>query len=145
MSTKYLYWTMLVLCCGYALWRGRHDERVVAATAICASLATTVFIRLTSGNFATFEAGILLIDVAVMAAFLYVALTSSRFWPLYVAGLQLTTLLAHIFRLISSDLVPMAYAAAERFWSYPIMIILVIGAYRHHRRMQLDPGGAVSA
>jgi hypothetical protein len=136
---------MLFLCCGYALWRGRHDERVVAVAAIGASLATTVFIRLTKGNFATFEAGILLIDVVVMATFLYVALTSSRFWPLYVAGLQLTTLLAHIFRLISNDLVPMAYAAAERFWSYPIMIILVIGAYRHHRRVQLQPGQPVSA
>jgi hypothetical protein len=30
MGTKYLYWVMLTLCCGYALWRGRHDERNVA-------------------------------------------------------------------------------------------------------------------
>lgn len=135
MSTKYLYWVMLTLCCGYALWRGRHDERIVASTAIGASVTTYLFITVTKGNFAAFEAGILAIDVAVMAAFLYVALTSNRFWPLYVAGLQLTTLLAHMFRLISSDLVPMAYAAAERFWSYPIMLILVVGAWRHHRRL----------
>ena len=138
MSTKYLYWVMLFLCCGYALWRGRHDERIVASTAVCASLATYVFITITKGNFAAFEVGILAIDFAVMAAFLYVALTSSRFWPLYVAGLQLTTLLAHLFRLISSDLVPMAYAAAERFWSYPIMLILVVGAWRHHRRLMAE-------
>ena len=138
MSTKYLYWTLTVLLCGYALWRGRHDERIVAAAAIGASLATHVIIRLTNGNFAGFEVGILLVDVAMLGIFLYVALTSDRFWPLYVAGLQLTTLLAHLFRLLSSDLVPLAYAAAERFWSYPIMFILAFGAWRQHRRLTGD-------
>jgi hypothetical protein len=29
---------------------------------------------------------------------------------------------------------PLAYAAAERFWSYPTLIILFIGAWRQHRR-----------
>jgi hypothetical protein len=29
---------------------------------------------------------------------------------------------------------PRAYAAAERFWSYPILIIVFVGAWRSHNR-----------
>jgi hypothetical protein len=35
---------------------------------------------------------------------------------------------------IHADLVPQVYGAAERFWSYPILIILLIGAWRQHQR-----------
>ena len=50
------------------------------------------------------------------------------------AGLQLTTSLGHLAKAFQSDLLPMAYAAALRFWSYPILIILLFGTWREHRR-----------
>lgn len=28
---------------------------------------------------------------------------------------------------------PIAYAAAERFWSYPTLVIIALGAWRQHR------------
>jgi hypothetical protein len=63
-----------------------------------------------------------------------VALRSKRFWPLWVAGLQLTTSIGHLLKGVDQDLLPRAYGAALQFWSYPILLILAVGTYRCHRR-----------
>ena len=76
----------------------------------------------------------LLVDFAVLAGFVTVALRSNRFWPLWVAGLQLTTSIGHVLKGIDQDLLPRAYGAALQFWSYPILIILAVGTFRRHRR-----------
>ena len=80
------------------------------------------------------ETSDLVIDLAVLAALLGIALRSDRFWPLWVAGLQLTVTVSHVMKAIKPDLMPFAYAAAERFWSYPILLILFAGAWRQQRR-----------
>ncbi len=69
-----------------------------------------------------------------MLGFIFIALRTDRFWPLWVAGLQLTTLIAHIFKVADLDLIPQVYAAAARFWVYPIFLIIVIGTWRTHQR-----------
>lgn len=131
-----LYWTLLILTCGYALYRGGRYERIVAAVCVVGSLATVAVNSPLSRLYADVEGGALLVDIAVLAAFIAVALISDRFWPLWVAGLQLTTSVAHFLKAIDPDLVPMAYGLAVRFWSYPILIILFVGAWRGHRRLQ---------
>jgi hypothetical protein len=70
----------------------------------------------------------------VLAAFVFVALRSDRFWPLWIAGLQLTMSISHLLKAIQPDLVPIAYAAAERFWSYPILAIIAVATWRSHQR-----------
>ena len=88
----------------------------------------------------------MIVDFATLAAFVTLALFSKRFWPLWVAGLQLTASAAHALKVFDASLVPLAYAAAERFWSYPILLIIALGAYRAHRRERqaaaLAPGMA---
>ena len=53
--------------------------------------------------------GRLLVDLAVLVALRSIALQSDRFWPLWVAGLQLTTSVAHFLKAIDPDLIPQAY------------------------------------
>ena len=129
-----LYWTLLTLTCGYALLRGGKYERAVAIICIAASFATISVHSPLSERYVGVEGGALAVDIAVLVAFTAVALQSERFWPLWVAGLQLTTSLAHFLKAISPDLIPPAYGAAVRFWSYPILIILFVGAWRSHKR-----------
>ena len=62
------------------------------------------------------------------------ALVSDRFWPLWIAGLQLTSSMGHLFKAIDAELLPIAYAAALRMWAWPILIILGIGTWRAQRR-----------
>ena len=129
-----LYWTLLALTCGYAFYRGGRYERVVAAVCVVASIVTVVANSPLNQLYDHVDEGTLLVDIAVLAAFVAVALQSDRFWPLWVAGLQLTTSFAHLFKAIDPQLFPEAYGAALRVWSYPILLILAVGTWRGRRR-----------
>ena len=128
------YFAVLFAVCAYAFVRGRSDERTVAAICVIASIASVAVISPFASRYSQVEAGVLIVDLATFAGFTFVALRSDRFWPLWVAGLQLTTLMSHAFKLGRLDLLPQAYAAAARFWVYPIFVIIVVGTWRSHRR-----------
>lgn len=130
-----LYWSMLALTCGYALSRGQRDERIAALVCVIASVVTAFVLSPHAARYSQVESGELLVDAAVLLIFTVVALRSDRFWPLWVAGLQLTTGMAHFMKLIHVDLMPQAYAAAEKFWSYPILLIVAVATWRGRRRM----------
>jgi len=133
-----LFNALLLASCGYAWFRGRSDERVVAAVCIGASLLTLAVISSFRTLYSNLEIGVLTVDIATLAAFTYVALRSERFWPLWISGLQLTTSVAHLMKVIEPTLLPIAYSAAARMWSYPILIILAIGTWRGQRRAQSE-------
>ena len=131
---KYLAALILLSCCGYALWRGHRDERIAAMACLAATVATRFVISPISGRYAGIETGLVAVDLAMLATFIWIALRSDRFWPLWVAGLQLTMSMAHLLKAIELDLLPKAYAAAAIFWSYPILLILGIATWRGRRR-----------
>lgn len=128
------YWTVLLVVSAYALLRGRYDERAAAAVCIGATIATRVAHSQLAERFSQVETGVLTVDLLAFVAFTAIALRSKRFWPLWVAGLQLTTLLAHGLKAIELELMPQAYAAAARFWVYPIFAIIIVGTWRGHQR-----------
>jgi hypothetical protein len=136
---KYIFWALLLLTCGYALWRGRRYEQLAAVICIAASVISVLARAPLHQRYAGIEIGDLIVDTAVLLAFVAIALRSDRFWPLWVAGLQLTLSVSHLFKAIQPSLIPLAYAAAERFWSYPTLIIIAIGAWRQHRRHIASP------
>jgi hypothetical protein len=133
MLSPKIYYVILLLVSLYALLQGRSDERVAAATCNLATFATNA-VYTPQGSYAGLETGVLLVDLAAFAAFLFLALRSGRFWPLWVAGLQLATLGAHAVKAVELDLMPEAYAAAARFWVYPIFLVIAVGTYRGARR-----------
>ena len=137
-----LYWSILIVSCGYALIRGRTDERLAAGVCIAASLISVAVLSPMSVRYRTIEEGEMAVDLVVLAVFLLVALRSDRFWPLWITGLQLTTTLSHMLKAVDFKLLPAAYGAAERFWSYPILVIIAVGAWRQHRRHLADSNPA---
>lgn len=132
------FWALLLVTCGYALWRGRKYERLAAMTCIAATIVSVAARSPLQQRYLGIELGDLIVDTAVLIAFVAIALRSDRFWPLWVAGLQLTANLAHVLKAIDMSLLPKAYAAAERLWSYPILLIVFVGAWRSHRRAQMQ-------
>jgi hypothetical protein len=136
LTHRFLFWTLLIASCGYALWRGRRDERTVGVICIGATIATRFAVSPITVRYSSVELGLLAIDAAVLIGFVAVALRSDRFWPLWVAGLQLTTSTAHLMKAMDEQLLPIAYGAAIALWSYPILIILAIGTWRGQRRMR---------
>ena len=135
MLPKQLFWAIVVAICAYAWWRGRSEERIAATTCLLATVATHFVISPLHERYTEVETGLLLIDLAVLAAFLAIALVSSRFWPLWAAGLQLTVSMSHMMKGIDLALMPKAYAAAAVFWSYPILLIIVVGTWRTRRKV----------
>lgn len=137
-----LYHVLLFGACGYALLRGRTDARIVGAVFLIGNFATYALRSPFGESYTSVETGILAVDVIAFLAFTYAALISDRFWPLWVSGLQLTTSLGHVMKAVDLNLLPLAYAAALRFWGYPILIILAIGVWRSQNRSQKEAASA---
>lgn len=139
-----LYYILMYGACGYALARGRTDARIVGAVFLVGNFATLALRSSPAGGYSAVESGVFAVDVACLAAFTYAALISDRFWPLWVSGLQLTTIFGHVFKVIDSQLLPLAYAAALRFWGYPILIILAVGVWRSRKRLLRQQKAAIA-
>lgn len=126
---------LLIIVALYVLLRGQRDERHVGIILVAGVIATKLALTPVDERFAAIEFNVMLVDLVVLAGFVWVALRSQRFWPLWIAGFQLTTVLGHLLKGIDSDLIPQAYGAALYFWAYPILIVLAAGTWRTHRRM----------
>ncbi|MES2119866.1 MAG: hypothetical protein V4513_04750 [Pseudomonadota bacterium] len=125
---------LLALVALYAMFCGRRDERVTGVILVLGVIATHYAWTPVDQRFAGLEFNVMLVDLIVFAGFVWVALRSDRFWPLWIAGLQLTTLLGHFLKLADAGLLSRAYGAALMFWGYPILLILAIGTWRGERR-----------
>lgn len=134
----WLFRTLLISVVLFALWRGGREERLVAAFCAVGSVMTHLLIAPLHERFQDVELGVLAVDLVLLGGFLAVALRSYRFWPLWVAALQLTTTLGHILKGLDADLIPKAYAASLSFWGYPILIIVLIGTWRAQPRPQFS-------
>lgn len=131
-----LFVALLAMTTGYGLWRGDRDSRRAALICLIAVLFTQLLAQPVANRFGSVEIGVVAVDVVTLAGFTAIALTSSRFWPMWVAGLQLTTMIGHLLKAVEWSLLPRAYGAALIFWSYPILILVMVGAWRaHHRRL----------
>ena len=132
-----VFWTLLFVVCATAFVRGRTDERIAAGACAAATLATHFIVGPLKLEYANVEPGLVALDAAMLLTFVVLALRSSRFWPLWVAGLQLTMTMAHVLKAVDLELMPKAYAAAAIFWSYPILLILAVATWRGQRRDRL--------
>lgn len=131
---------LLALVALYAFFKGRRDERIVSIILIVGVIATHLVISPVRQRFSGVELPVMMVDVIVFGGFLWVSLRSQRFWPLWIAGLQLTTIFGHLLKAVDVHLFSRAYGASLVFWSYPILLILAIGTWRsHHRWQQLQP------
>ena len=135
-----IFWGILLLTCGYALLRGHTDERAAAGVCLLATLVTQLVMPPKELRYHGLDIELIVIDIAVLAAFVAVALKSERFWPLWIAGLQLTISISHVLKAIDQELLPRAYAAAAVLWSYPILLIIAVGTWRSSQRRMRTHG-----
>jgi hypothetical protein len=139
-----LFRVLLVLVALYAFLRGKRDERHVGIILVVGVLATELTLSPVRERFAAIETNVMVVDVVVFAGFLWVALRSDRFWPLWIAGLQLTAILGHLMKIVDAGLFARAYGAALVFWAYPMLLILAVGTWRGRRRARPEPDPAAA-
>lgn len=134
---------LLAIVALYAFTRGRRDERRVCIILVCGVIATHLVISPLHQRFEGVETSVMVVDLVVLAGFIWVALKSERFWPLWIAGLQLTTMFGHALKALDTELFSRAYGAALVFWAYPIVLILALGTWRGQRRQRHGPTASV--
>lgn len=137
-----LFRILLALVSLYALLCGKRDERLVSLILVAGVIATEFALPPVRLRFQGVETTLFLVDAAVFLGFLWVALRSDRFWPLWVAGLQLTSILGHAMKAVDTELFSRAYAAALVFWFYPMLLVIAIGTWRNARRTRNEAGTA---
>ncbi len=134
---RWLAFNLLLFgCCGYALRRGGPPERLGGLIFLLAAALTVLGASPFGIRFQHVELGILLVDAAVLYAFIVLAIRSERFWPIWVAGLQTVEVFTHFARLVTPGIIPPAYGEAVALWSYPTLVLLAIGTWRHRRRLE---------
>lgn len=127
---------LLILTCGYALWRGGGPERI-AATAMLAATAVSALVRAdVHHRFVDMEIGLFVVDGLLLIMLVAVAMRADRGWSFIVAGFHLVTVGAHGIRLIEPGMIPVTYAVLIALWSYPMLVVLAIGTWRHQRRIR---------
>lgn len=131
-----LFTLLLAGCCGYAFIAGGAPERIVAGMMIGAMMLTILCQRApTYQNYQTVEIGVMFVDIALLCGLLLLSVFSVRYWPLWLSGLQIVQVAAHVGRIVDPRLLPLAYALVLAFWSYPMVAMLAIGTFRHRRRL----------
>ena len=131
-----LFNMLLGACALYAFVRGGAPERVVAAAFIAAAIASFVAQPLVRGGYDDTEFGLLLIDVALLAVLVAVALWANRFWPIWIAAFQLFALLVHVTMLYEQDILPLVYFVVISRIAYPMLLMLLVGTMLHFQRLK---------
>lgn len=121
-------------CCVYALWRGGSPEKI-AAIVLTSGWLLTVGVTSQSGAFQSVEIGVLAVDLVCLLVFVAIAVRADRSWPIWVAALQLIGTAGHAARLVDPAIVPRAYAFMLAVWSYPMILLIIVGTWRHRQRL----------
>lgn len=130
-----VYFALLAICWLYAWFKGGSPERLGATIILVGSLLSIALLSSPGGRFRSVEFGIFLVDVACLLAFLALALRADRFWPLWVTALQAVGIAGHAVKLVDPGTIPLAYAFVMALWSYPMLLLIVAGTWRHQQRL----------
>ena len=132
-----LYQALLITCCAYAFARGGAPERWAAAMMLLASLGSLASqSQLFAVSYHRVQVWVFVIDMLLLAGLFVLALASTRFWPLWLAGFQLLAVFAHLIRAIDHTALPRGYQFLISFEAYPMLLLVALGAWRHRKRLQ---------
>ena len=75
-----------------------------------------------------------LVDLCVAAFFIGLALTSSRWWPLWAAAFHVMALIMVVVTALDPSIRPYTYYVGEQIWDYIGLTPLLFGALIERRR-----------
>jgi uncharacterized membrane protein YhdT len=129
-------WAFLLAGVALAVWRGAAPERKIAAILFGMWAVDQLYHAISQRELVLRQTDIAhaIIDSVVFLAMLPVALRANRFYPLWITGLQLLTLISHIVRALSPEVLTGAYAILAFAPSYLITIAFLLGVVAHCRR-----------
>ncbi len=136
MDRVWLFCAIQLGVSGYALVRGGAPERLTGLALLLAAASTGILERDSPSLFSGVEVGVMIVDTLLLVAMVAITLNADRFWPVWITALQALGSGAHLAKAISPDVIRLVYAVLAAAWSYPIVLVLLIGTVRHSRRIQ---------
>jgi hypothetical protein len=109
-----------------AIRRGGNEERLAAATVVMGWALSLVVFKDRSQDT---QWEVLLIDCGVFAVYLWLALRSRRYWPIFAAGFKLLGLITHLAHAIDEAVSGWAYITAELIFSYLALFTIGYAAW----------------
>lgn len=125
MLVALLFWSLAILCCGFAaLYGGRSGMRV--AVAIVLALIATALVP--DGNrWLAPNLWALAVDSMLLIVLAQVAIRSNRWFPVWAAGLQLLGVTTHVASIVAPSFAPNVYFLLQAFWAIPMFLTLAVG------------------
>jgi hypothetical protein len=111
---------------------GGRPERIAATATIFAFLLSAT---VSTQTWQSLEWQILSVDTAALLVFWWLSITSDRFWPYWVTGCQIVTVLVHLQSLVSEPL-NWAYGMLSIYLSIPIVVIIGGASVLRHLRQR---------
>jgi hypothetical protein len=139
---KVFFFSVLVFTCFYSWQRGGEPERIASVLLLTAGIISTFIAGNGSNLFVRIEWGLFFVDSVLAVLLVWLSLWADRYWPMWLSALQIVSVLMHPAFGLSQHKMAFAYAIASIFWSYPMMLILMVGSMRHYVRVKIAPSKA---
>jgi hypothetical protein len=126
---------LVIVSSSVAIKRGGLPERLVAMTfliLIVTDAITHIFIK--NGTL-TITAAHFLMEIATWVFLVGIALRAHRIWTLFVASLQTLTVASYVVPFLELKIDPIVFPIMQVSASYPVLILMIIGTWRHQRRI----------
>lgn len=118
--------------CLFAIIRGRRPERLTAVVLIIADILNALPLR--SLYWKPIEPTVFFIDLYVAVFFVWLALSSSRWWPLWAAAFYLLAVIMLVINVLDPTIRPYAYYVGEQMWDYLGLMAIFLGVLIEGRR-----------
>jgi hypothetical protein len=125
---------LMLLVCGFALWKGGLPERLVAMLFLIGAVCSMVFRVPYETRFGQMNLEIWITDFVMLVILVMVALFAERYWTIWMSSFQLVQVISHLPELLIPELLPQVHLLIISLWVYPMLLILVIGTWRHAQR-----------
>ncbi|MEZ0495156.1 hypothetical protein [Sphingomonas sp. IW22] len=136
------FFILLAGSCGYALFAGGTPERVAAILILAASIIDFALVSMNARPLADREVTVLLFDIALTIGMIVLALKAERWWPMVVAGVLIVGVEMQLGVWLAPVHHRQVYKIAHAFSAYPVLLMLMIGTWRHRRRARRGPDRA---
>jgi hypothetical protein len=126
----YAYNLTLLVIGAFALLRGSGPEKFGASVNIVGSCATTLLMAAGIQKWGAGYAATWLVDLSVIATFFWIAVASTRFWPIWCFGFALCDILLHPASILMPREIAFYYESAQGIWAYMSLGVLAVATAR---------------
>ena len=141
MTIPILFWLLTLAGCAYAAAAGGRDGRWASILIISASVLT-VPVTLLGRSWQRPEMGVLAIDFLLLLSLYLLALSSKRYFPIWMTGFHLIAVVTHLGAAVAPEFTPEVYRGLAGLWAIPVTLSMVLGILLD-QRMNASAAGPV--